>query len=46
VAKVQSLQQRKVSASEVQVLVVAEAGSRMPSRYVTVRKGPSGWKVP
>jgi hypothetical protein len=46
VAKVQSLQQRKVSASEVQILVVAEAGSRMPSRYVTVRKGPSGWKVP
>jgi hypothetical protein len=45
-AKVQSLQQRKLSATEVQVLVVAEAGSRMPSRYVTVRKGPGGWKVP
>ena len=45
--KVRSLQQRKVSASEVQVLVVAEAaGAKMPSRYVTVRKGPSGWKVP
>jgi hypothetical protein len=29
------------------VLVVAEAGgSRMPSDYVTVRKGPSGWAVP
>jgi hypothetical protein len=27
--------------------VVAEgAGSRMPSDYVTVRKGSSGWKVP
>ena len=45
--KVTSLQQRRVSATEVQVLVVAEgAGSRMPSEYVTVRKGPSGWKVP
>jgi hypothetical protein len=46
VARVQSLQQRHLSASEVQVLVVAEAGSRMPSQYVTVRKGPSGWAVP
>lgn len=46
-AKVRPLQQRKVKANEVQVLVVAEAGgARMPSRYVTVRKGPSGWKVP
>jgi len=47
VDKVQALGQRRVSRSEVQVLVVAEAGgSRMPSRYVTVRKGPDGWKVP
>jgi hypothetical protein len=47
VDKVQSLQQRRVSATEVQVLVVAEGpGSRMPSEYVTVRKGSSGWKVP
>jgi hypothetical protein len=47
VDKVRPLQQRKVSATEVQVLVVAEgAGSRMPSEYVTVRKGSSGWKVP
>jgi hypothetical protein len=46
-AKVRSLQQRRVSATEVQVLVVAQGtGSRMPSEYVTVRKGPSGWKVP
>jgi hypothetical protein len=45
--KVRALQQRRVSASEVQVLVVAEAsGSSMPSRYVTVRKSSSGWKVP
>jgi hypothetical protein len=45
--KVRPLQQRKVKADEVQVLVVAEAGgAKMPSRYVTVRKGPSGWKVP
>jgi hypothetical protein len=47
VDKVKSLQQRRVSATEVQVLVVAEgAGSKMPSEYVTVRKGSSGWKVP
>jgi len=47
VGKVKSLQQRRVNASEVQVLVVAEgAGARMPSEYVTVRKSSSGWKVP
>jgi hypothetical protein len=47
VDKVRSLQQRRISATEIQVLVVAEAGgSRMPSDYVTVRKGPSGWAVP
>jgi hypothetical protein len=45
--KVRPLQQRKVKANEVQVLVMAEAaGAKMPSRYVTVRKGPSGWTVP
>jgi hypothetical protein len=45
--KVRPLQQRKVKANEVQVLVMAEAaGAKMPSRYVTVRKSPSGWKVP
>jgi hypothetical protein len=45
--KVRPLQQRKLKAGQVQVLVVAEAaGAKMPSRYVTVRKGPSGWKVP
>ena len=47
VDKVRSLQQRRVSATETQVLVVAEAnGSHLPSGYVTVRKGPGGWKVP
>jgi hypothetical protein len=45
VGKVQALQQRRVSGTEIEVLVVAEAGSRMPSDYVTVRKGSSGWKV-
>jgi hypothetical protein len=25
---------------------VVEGAGSMPSRYVTVRKGPSGWKVP
>ncbi|MFL6270032.1 MAG: hypothetical protein ACJ75A_07695 [Actinomycetes bacterium] len=44
--KVRSLQQRRVSATETQVLVVAEVSGSMPSRYVTVRKGPSGWRVP
>ena len=46
VDRVRSLQQRRISATETQVLVVAQAaGSRMPSQYVTVRKGPSGWTV-
>jgi hypothetical protein len=46
VDKVRSLQQRRISATETEVLVVAQAaGSRMPSQFVTVRKGPSGWKV-
>jgi hypothetical protein len=45
--KVRALQQRRVSASETQVLVMAEAGgARLPSQYVTVRKGAGGWKVP
>jgi hypothetical protein len=42
--QVRALQQRRVSDSERQVLVVAEAGaSKLPSAYVTVRKGPGGW---
>ena len=45
VDKVRSLQQRRISATELQVLVIAEDGPRMPSDYVTVRKTPSGWKV-
>jgi hypothetical protein len=45
--KVTPLQQRRIRANEVQVLVVAEGtGARMPSQYVTVRKSSSGWKVP
>ena len=45
--KVRALQQRRVGSNEIQVLVVAEAaGASMPSQYVTVRKGRSGWKVP
>jgi hypothetical protein len=44
VDRVRALQQRRVSATERQVLVVAEAGaSKLPSAYVTVRKGPGGW---
>ena len=47
VDKVRSLQQRRLSATETQVLVVSEGpGLQMPSQYVTVRKGPSGWTVP
>jgi hypothetical protein len=42
--RVRALQQRQVSATERQVLVVAEAGAaKLPSAYVTVRKGPDGW---
>jgi hypothetical protein len=42
--RVRALQQRRVSATERQVLVVAEAGAaKVPSAYVTVRKGPDGW---
>jgi hypothetical protein len=36
----------RISATELQVLVWPRRGSRMPSEYVTVRKSPSGWKVP
>jgi hypothetical protein len=45
VDKVRSLQQRRISATELQVLVIAEDGPRMPSDYVTVRRTASGWKV-
>jgi hypothetical protein len=42
--RVRALQQRRVSATERQVLVVAEAGAaNVPSAYVTVRQGPDGW---
>jgi hypothetical protein len=47
VDQVRSLQQRRISATRTEVLVVAEAGgARMPSGYVTVRKGAAGWTVP
>jgi hypothetical protein len=46
VDQVRTLQQRRISAKERQVLVVAEAsGARMPSAYVTVRKAAGGWAV-
>jgi len=46
VDRVRTLQQRRISAKERQVLVVAEvSGDRMPSAYVTVRKGAGGWAV-
>jgi hypothetical protein len=42
--RVRALGQRRVSATERQVLVVAEAGAaRVPSAYVVVRRGPDGW---
>jgi hypothetical protein len=44
--RVRTLQQRRISAKEREVLVVAEsAGARMPSAYVTVRKSAAGWAV-
>ena len=46
VGAVRALQQRRVSKTEAQVLVVAQAAGSMPSEYVTVRKGPNGWRVP
>jgi hypothetical protein len=45
--KVRALGARRLSPTEIEVLVVAEtSGASMPSQYVTVRKGPSGWEVP
>ena len=41
--RVRALGERRVSATERQVLVVAEAGAKLPSAYVTVRKGRDGW---
>jgi len=44
--RVQALQQQRVGAGETRVLVVADAGAgRMPTAYVTVRLGKSGWAV-
>ena len=44
--KVQPLQQRRVNSSTTVVLVMADAGKgRMPTAYVTVRLGKSGWAV-
>lgn len=44
VERVRALQDRRVSATERRVLVVAEAGgAKLPSAYVTVRKGRDGW---
>jgi len=44
--KVQALQQRRVGASETVVLVMADAGrGRMPTAYVTLKLGKSGWAV-
>jgi hypothetical protein len=42
--RVRALGQRQLSATEREVLVVAEAGaSKLPTAYVVVRKGPNGW---
>jgi hypothetical protein len=44
VDRVRALQQQRVNATERRVLVVADAGgAKLPSAYVTVRKGPGGW---
>jgi hypothetical protein len=42
--RVRALGERQLSATDRQVLVVADAGaSKLPSAYVVVRKGPNGW---
>jgi hypothetical protein len=42
--RVRALGERQLSATERQVLVVADAGAaKLPSAYVVVRKGPNGW---
>lgn len=42
--RVRALGERQLSATERQVLVVADAGAaKLPSAYVVVRKGPDGW---
>jgi hypothetical protein len=42
--RVRALGERQLSATDRQVLVVADAGpSKLPSAYVVVRKGPTGW---
>jgi hypothetical protein len=44
--KVRALQQQRVGAKERKVLVMADAGGgKLPTAYVTVRLGPSGWAV-
>jgi hypothetical protein len=45
-AKVQALQQDRLSASEVRVLVLADHGrGRLRTALVRVRRGPAGWSV-
>ena len=45
-AKVQALQQDRLSASEVRVLVLADHGrGRLGTALVRVRRGPAGWSV-
>jgi hypothetical protein len=45
-AKVQALQQDRLSASEVRVLVLADHGhGRLGTALVRVRLGPTGWSV-
>jgi hypothetical protein len=43
VDRVRALQERRISATEREVMVVAEAGAKLPSDWVTVRKGRDGW---
>ncbi len=43
VAKVQALQQRQQDANTVQVLVLAEAGGRLRTAWVTANRGTAGW---
>ena len=46
-ARVKPLQQDRLSAREVRVLVMADRGrGRLRTALVRVRKGPDGWRVP
>ncbi|HKE99927.1 MAG TPA: hypothetical protein VKG45_13445 [Actinomycetes bacterium] len=44
-ARVRVLQQQRLDARTVRVLVMVEAGRRLDTAIVTARRGPAGWAV-